>query len=181
MESIGGTEGFPLSARIDVSGTAENIERESRVDYSQRGEQGCDNPNFFDSVVAPAISENLPRPDSVPGKVIDHLTNVNSFLSTVRNDLCDDNRLSSQSGREALGFCARSIASIAVGTTTVGLAGVGLAVSGPVAAIGVLGVGAIAFLVAPSLAQGLTEKVADVASGLMDKTREWVQSHRGVV
>ena len=97
----------------------------------------CAYPNFFSSVVTPAVEKRLPEPGSIAGIALNHTTKVGPFFQNVSKDLCDDGKMGAESAGSALGFITRSATTTALVGGTVMLAGIGAAVAGsPLVAIG---------------------------------------------
>lgn len=131
-------------------------------------DQYCENPNYFSDVLAPAVTEKLPRPTSIPGRVLDHISGIRPFFETVSRDLCDDGRMSGESGRSAAGFISRSATSAAVITGTASLAALGLVVGTPALAIGA---GIVGLAVLPPLAERAVFGAASFGQKLLDGVR----------
>lgn len=128
----------------------------------------CDNPSYFSDVLTPAVEERLPIKGSFVGRVIDHTTGIRPFVETVSLDLCDDGRMSVESGKRAIGFITRSATSAVVIGGTATLAGLGLVVGSPVLAVGA-GIAALAVL--PPLVEKATFGVGRFASDLLEGVR----------
>lgn len=131
-------------------------------------DQYCENPNYFSNVLAPTVDEKLPRPNSIPARVLDHISGVRPFLQTVSRDLCDDGRMSGESGKSALSFISRSATSAAVISATASLAALGLVIGTPALAIGA---GIVGLAVLPPLAERAALGVASFAQKLLDGVR----------
>lgn len=131
---------------------------------TQLGSNFCLTPNYFSSVLAPAVEKRLPAPGSYSAQALDHLTNIGPFLQTVSQDLCEDGRMNDQSARSGLSFMARSSASAIVAGGTIGLASLGLVIGSPFLA---LAAGAVGLFVLPSLAERAVFGIADFAGELL--------------
>lgn len=130
--------------------------------------QSCDNPSYFSDVLTPAIEARLPKKGSIAGRVIDHTTGIRPFVETVSQDLCDNRRMSTESGKKAIGFITRSATSAVVIGGTATLAGLGLVVGSPLLAVGA---GLAALAVLPPLVEKATFGVGRFASDLLEGVR----------
>jgi hypothetical protein len=130
--------------------------------------QSCDNPSYFSDVLTPAVEERLPTKGSFTARIIDHTTGIRPFVETVSQDLCDDGRMSTESGKKAIGFITRSATSAVVIGGTATLVGLGLVIGSPVLAVGA-GIAALAVL--PPLVERATFGVASFASDLLEGVR----------
>lgn len=137
-----------------------------RPDFNPKS---CDNPSYFSEVLTPAVEERLPPKGSIIGRALDYTTAVRPFFETVSHDLCDDGRVSVESGKKAISFISRSATSAIVIGATAGIAGLGLAVGSPVLAVGA-GLAGLAIL--PPLAEKALFGVIDFASDLLDGVRK---------
>ncbi len=131
--------------------------------------ESCDNPSYFSDVLVPAIDKRLPSKGSIVGRALDYTTSVRPFFETVSQDLCDDGRMSVESGNKAVSFISRSATSAIVVGATAGIVGLGLAVGTPVLAVGA-GLAGLAIL--PPLAEKAVFGVLDFASDLLDGIRK---------
>lgn len=131
--------------------------------------QFCANPNYFASVLAPAVERRLPPQDSYSGMAVDYLTHARPFVQTVSQDLCDDGRMSLESAKSATSFIARSATTAAVAVGTVGLAVTGAVFGSPFVA---LGLGAAALAVLPWAAEKAVFAVGNFAGELLDGVKK---------
>lgn len=131
--------------------------------------QFCARPNFFSSVLAPAVEKRLPPRDSYPGMAVDYLTNARPFVQTVSQDLCDDGRIGIDSAKSATSFMTRSATTAAVTVGTAGLAITGAVIGSPMMA---LGLGLAGLTVLPYLAEKVVFGVAHFAGELLDGVRK---------
>lgn len=131
--------------------------------------QFCANPNYFSSVLAPAVESRLPSRGSYSGVVVDHLTNARPFIETVSQDLCDDGRMGIESARSATSFITRSATTAAVTVGTVGLALTGAVFGSPAVALG-LGAAGLAFL--PWMAEKAVFAFGDFAGELLSGVKK---------
>ena len=127
--------------------------------------QVCLNPNYFSSVLTPAVERRLPSQDSYTGMTVDYLTNARPFFQTVSQDLCDNGRMGIESAKSATSFITRSATTAAIAVGTAGLAITGAVIGSPVIALG-LGVAGLAVL--PYLAEKAVFGVANFASELLN-------------
>jgi len=130
--------------------------------------QSCDNPSYFSDVLTPAVEERLPKKGSIAARVIDHTTGIRPFVETVSQDLCDDGRMSTESGKKAISFITRSATSAVVIGGTATLAGLGIVVGSPLLAVGA---GLAALAVLPPLVEKATFDVGRFASDLLEGVR----------
>lgn len=128
----------------------------------------CDYPSYFSEVLTPAVEKRLPQKGSLAARIVDHTTGIGSFFDKVSKDLCDDGRMSPESGKGLIKFVTRSGTSVAVLGATATLAGIGLAVSSPFTA---LAAGAVGLAVLPPLVERAVFKAADFASELLAGVR----------
>ncbi len=128
----------------------------------------CDNSNYFSDVVATAVERRLPEKGSIAARVLNHTTAIGPFFDTVSQDLCDDGRMSSESGYSALRFISRSATSAAVVAGSIGLVGLGITFGTPVAAVGA-GLAGLAIL--PPLAERAVFGAARFAKELLGGVR----------
>ena len=135
----------------------------------------CNQPNYVDAVIVPSVREQLPEAESIGGRILNHLTNVYGLLSSVRRDLCDDGRIAGQSGAELLKSISRTAAAVGVSGAAAYLAGIAAAASGPLAAAGVAGAGAVALIFAPPAADYAVHRAAAFVQKLMQRTGEWIR------
>ena len=126
--------------------------------------QFCSYPNYFSSVLTPAVQDRLPEQGSISGRVVDYLTNVGPFFQTISQDLCDDGRMGIESTKSATSFIARSAATAAVTVGTAGLAITGAVLGSPMIAVG-LGVAGLVAL--PYLAEKAAFGIANFAGELL--------------
>lgn len=131
--------------------------------------QFCANPNYFSSVLTPAVENRLPQQGSLTGMAVDYLTNTRPFLQTVSQDLCDDGRMSFESAKSATSFITRSATTAAVTVGTAGLVVTGAVLGSPAIAFG-LGVAGLAVL--PYLAEKAVFGIADFAGELLNGVRK---------
>lgn len=130
--------------------------------------QSCDNQSYFTDVLTPAVEERLPAKGSIAGRVLDYTTGIRPFFDTVSQDLCDDGRMSTESGKKAVSFITRSATSAVVVGGTATIAGLGLAFGSPVLAVGA---GLAALAVLPPLVEKAAFGIIDFASELLDGVR----------
>jgi hypothetical protein len=126
----------------------------------------CLNPNFFDSVLRPAVERRLPAVDSFSGKALDHISGIRPFFETVSKDLCDDGRMASESAESAVSFISRSATSAAIVGGTIGLATLGIVVGSPLAAVGA---GLLGLAVLPPLAERAAFGILNFAGELLQR------------
>jgi hypothetical protein len=129
----------------------------------------CQNPNYIDSTLRPAVERRMPARESVVGRAFDHISGARQFFETVSRDLCDDGRMGIESAHKAVSFISRSSASAAVISGTIGLATLGVVFGSPLAALG-LGVAGLALL--PPLAERCALGIANFAGELLDGVRK---------
>jgi len=135
--------------------------------------QSCDNPSYFSDVLAPEVEKRLPAKGSFAGRILDHTTAVRPFFETVSQDLCDDGRMSTDSGKKAVSFMTRSATSAIVVGGTATVAGFGLAFGAPILAIGA-GVAALAVLppIVERVAFGVINFGSDLLAGVRRRRTE---------
>jgi len=131
--------------------------------------QFCANPNYFTSVLTPAVERRLPAQDSYSGMAVDYLTHARPFFQTVSQDLCDDGRMSFESAKSATSFITRSATTAAVAVGTVGLAVTGAVFGSPFVA---LGLGAAALGVLPWAAEKAVFAVGSFAGELLEGVKK---------
>jgi hypothetical protein len=125
----------------------------------------CTQGNFFSDVLSPSVERALPKKGSLASRVLDHSTRLPTFLDTVSEDLCDDGRMSSKSGRAALGFITRSSTTAIVAGGALTLGSIAVATAGAPVAVAGLGFAGLAFL--PPVVEWGANKVADFFGGLL--------------
>jgi len=140
------------------------LERRNMAPHNVRSDL-CSNPNYFSSVLAPAVERRLPERGSLSAGVVDYLTHAGPFFQTVSQDLCDDGRMGLSSFQSATKFITRSGTTAAVAVGTAGLAVTGAVVGSWTAAVG-LGVAGLAIL--PYVAERVVFGVADAAGELLN-------------
>jgi len=128
----------------------------------------CQNPNYFDSTVRPAVERRLPNRDSLAGIAFDHISGARPFFETLSRDLCDDGRIGAESAGSAVSFISRSATSASVIAGTIGLASLGVVVGSPLAAIGL---GAASLIILPPLAEKCALGIARFAGEPLDGVR----------
>ena len=131
--------------------------------------QFCLTPNYFSSVLTPAVQSRLPEQGSIQGRVVDYLTNVGPFFQTVSQDLCDDGRMGIESTKSATSFIARSATTAAVAVGTTSLAITGAVLGSPLIA---LGLGAAGLVVLPYVAEKAVFRIADFAGELLNGVKK---------
>lgn len=129
-----------------------------------RGNQFCLMPNFFDSVLRPAVERRLPPTDSFSGRALDHISAIRPFFETVSKDLCDDGRMGAESADSTVSFISRSATSAAIVGGTLGLATLGIVVGSPLAAVGA---GLLGLAILPPLAERAAFGIANFAGELL--------------
>lgn len=125
----------------------------------------CAQSNFFSDSFSPAVERALPKKGSIASRVLDHSTKLPTFLDTVSKDLCDDGRMSSKSGRAALGFITRSSTTAVIAGSALTLGGIAVATAGAPVAVAGLGLAGLALL--PPVVEWGANKVADFLGGLL--------------
>jgi hypothetical protein len=125
----------------------------------------CENQNIFTSIYESSIAPRLPRGGSIADRIMTHTTAARPFFETVSRDLCENNRVSPESGERALSFMARSAATGITVAGTAGLVGFGLVAGSPLLAVGA-GVAGLAFLppLADSFVHGTATFLGEVTS-----------------
>ncbi|MFO0416598.1 MAG: hypothetical protein ACK5Y6_04855 [Pseudomonadota bacterium] len=129
----------------------------------------CGNPNLFSDVLTPAVEKRIPAKGTIAGRVLDHTTGIGNFFRTVSSDLCDDGKMSSESGRGAVKFITRTATSAVVIGGTASLAALGLVVGSPIAAIGA---GAVGLAVLPPLAERAALGIANFGHEILEGIRQ---------
>lgn len=129
----------------------------------------CANPNYFSSILTPAVERRLPSQGSYSGMAMDYLTNARPFFQTVSQDLCDDGRIGLESAKSATSFITRCATTAAVTVGTAGLAITGAVIGSPAVALG-LGVAGLAVL--PYLAEKAVFGLATFVSELLDGVKK---------
>ena len=135
--------------------------------------ESCTYPNVFSEVIEPAVEKRLPERGSISDAVVNHLTGVRSYVETVTDDLCDDQRVGSDTAQSTIGSVSRTIATTAVLTVGAIASAAAVATGGAVlATAGLVGVGLV---VAPPLAEKIAIGVArfgkDIVTGIGERLR----------
>ena len=125
----------------------------------ERNTSQCDNPNVFTSIYENSISPRLPKAGSLVDRVMTYTTGTRPFFETVSRELCENQRISAESGDKALSFMARSAATGVTVTGTAALVGLGLVVGSPMIAVGA-GIAGLAVL--PPLADRVVRGAASL-------------------
>ena len=125
----------------------------------ERNASQCENPNVFTSIYENSISPRFPREGSVADRIMTHTTGARPFFETVSRELCENQRMSAESGDKALSFMARSAATGITVTGTAALVGLGLGVGSPLVAAGA-GLAGLALL--PPLADRVVHGAASL-------------------
>ncbi len=139
----------------------------------ERGTSHCDNPNLFTTIYETSISTRLPRQDSIPDRLMTHTTGARPFFETVSRELCDDERITSESGERALSFMARSATTGATIVGTGALVGFGLVAGSPLLA---LGAGLAGLAVLPPLADHLAHSAASLVSEITSQIGAYIRN-----
>jgi hypothetical protein len=92
-------------------------------------------------------------------QVMTYITGARPFFETVSRELCDNQRVSRESGDKALSFIARSAATGITVTGTGALVGLGLVVGSPLIAAGA---GLVGLAVLPPLADRVVHGAASL-------------------
>lgn len=125
----------------------------------ERAPSECENPNIFTSIYENAISPRLPNAGSLTDRVMTHTTGARPFFETVSRELCENERITAESGERALSFIARSATTGVTVAGTGALVGFGLVAGSPLVA---LGAGIVGLAVLPPLADRLATGVASL-------------------
>jgi hypothetical protein len=126
----------------------------------------CANENLFSQLYEESLKPRLPAEGSLADRVLKHTTGVQPFLQTVSSELCDNGRVTQESGRRSLSFMARSAATGVVITGTTSLAALGVVIGSPVAAVG-LGVAGLVAL--PPIAERAAFGLVSWAGEALDR------------
>lgn len=140
----------------------------------ERNSSQCDNPNLYTSIYENSISPRLPKAGSIADKLMTYTTAARPFFETVSRELCENERVTTESGQRALSFMARSAAT---GMTIIGtgaLVGFGLVAGSPLLAFGA---GAAGLAALPPLADRVASGTASFFGEIASRIGSYMRSH----